>query len=75
MKHTDSKETAIRSIWLPFTELNDRLFVDDTEEEIEPGVVKLSGGRLLIGISVKVLGLSKSIQFLDSLFDISDEIF
>jgi hypothetical protein len=46
---------------LPFTELNGRLFTDD-EEEIEPGVVKLSEGRLFNDISVEVLGLSKLIQ-------------
>jgi hypothetical protein len=54
--------------------LNGRLFIDD-EEEIEPGVVKLSKGRLGIGISVKILGLSKLIQLYESLFDISDVSF
>ncbi len=61
IKHTDNNETAIRSIWLPFTELNDRLFIVD-EEELEPGVVKLSEGRLWVNVSVKVLDLSKLIQ-------------
>jgi hypothetical protein len=42
--------------------LNGRLFIDDEEEEIEPGVVKLIDGRLDIDISVKILGLSKLIQ-------------
>jgi hypothetical protein len=39
-----------------------RLLIDEEEEEIEPGVVKLSEGRLGIDISVKILGLSKLIQ-------------
>ncbi len=60
IKRTDKRETAIRSIWLPFTELIGRLFID--EEEIEPGVVKLCEGRFVVDISVKILGLSKLIQ-------------
>jgi hypothetical protein len=42
--------------------LNGRLFNDDEEEVREPGVVKLSKGRLFSDISVEVLGLSKLIQ-------------
>jgi hypothetical protein len=39
-----------------------RLFIDEEEEEIEPGVVKLCEGRFVVDISVKILGLSKLIQ-------------
>ena len=59
---TERRETAIRSIWLPFTELVDRLF----DEVWEPDV-----GRELVDISVNVLGFNKLIQ---SLFDVSDVI-